>query len=173
METRQSIRRVRAVRRFADRPLPGDVVEQILDGARHAGSAKNLQRWDFIVVTDRETLARLGAVGPWAGHLAGAAVAIALVTPEPRGPGAPLSVAFDLGRAAQNMVLSAWELGVGTCPVTVYHQAMCRRILGYPLDRHCGYMLSIGYPADPADLDRPSRPAGRRRLEDIVHAERW
>ncbi|OGN87006.1 MAG: hypothetical protein A2X23_12560 [Chloroflexi bacterium GWC2_73_18] len=173
METRQSIRRVRAVRRFADRPLPGDVVEQILDGARHAGSAKNLQRWDFIVVTDRETLARLGAVGPWAGHLAGAAVAIALVTPEPRGPGAPLSVAFDLGRAAQNMVLSAWELGVGSVPATVYDQGLARGILGYPADRHCEYILSFGYPADPADLARPPRAGGRKPLGSIVRRERW
>lgn len=173
METRLSIRRVRAVRRFADRPLPGDVVERLLDAARHAGSAKNLQRWDFIVVTGRETLARLAAVGPWAGHLAGAAVAIALVTPDPRAPGAPLSVTFDLGRAAQNMVLAAWELGVGSVPATVYEQGLARAILGYPADRHCEYILSFGYPADPADLARPARAGGRKPLGSIVHRERW
>lgn len=173
METQESIRRVRAVRRFADRPLPDAVVEEILDAGRHAGSAKNLQRWDFVVVTGRDTLERLAAVGPWAGHLAGAAAAIALVTPDPRAPGTPLSVSFDLGRAAQNMVLAAWELGVGSVPATVYEQVLARGILGYPEDRHCEYILSFGYPADPSDLARPPRAGGRRPLDSIVHRERW
>ena len=173
MDVHAAIAHKRAIRSFADRPLANEDLTAILNAGRRAGSSKNTQRRDFIVVRDRARLEELARIGAYARHLAGAAAAIAIVTPDPRAAGASLSLVFDVGLAAESMMLAAWELGVGTCPVTVYHQAMCRRILGYPLDRHCGYMLSIGYPADPADLDRPSRPAGRRRLEDIVHAERW
>jgi nitroreductase len=173
MEVLQTIHAVRAVRRFRPTPLSDDLLRRILDAGRRAGSSKNLQRWDFILVTDRPTLQRLASVGPWAGHLAGAAAAVALVTPDPRAEGAPLSVMFDLGRAAQNMVLAAWALGIGSVPATVYEQDRAREILGYPPDRHCEYLLSLGYPADPADLTRPPRTGGRRPLEEVLHRGRW
>ena len=173
MDVLTGIDTLRTVRRFADRPVDADALRRILDAGRRAGSSKNLQRWDFIVVRDRALLEDLGAVGPWAGHLRAAAVAVALVTPDPRAEGAPLSVVFDLGRAAQNMVLAAWALGIGSCPATVYEQDLARRLLGYPGTHHCEYVLSFGYPADPADLERPNRAGGRKQLADITHAERW
>ncbi len=173
MDTWQAIRTRRAIRRFADRPIGPADLERILDAGRHAGSSKNLQRWDFIAVEDRERLASLSKAGPWAGHVAGAAVAVALVTPDPRAEGSPLSVMFDLGLAAENMALAAWELGIGSCPATVYEQDLVRRILGYPRDRHCEYLLSFGYPADPEEMTRPAKPGGRRSLGEIVHRERW
>ena len=84
METLEAIGHQRVVRAFQQRPLPDDVVTTILDAGRRTGSSKNLQRWAFITVTDRATLERLSKVGPWCGHIAGAATAIALVTPDPR-----------------------------------------------------------------------------------------
>jgi nitroreductase len=163
----------RAIRRFTDRPLDEATVVAILDAGRHAGSSKNQQRWAFIVCRDREHLRELAAVGPYAGHLAGAAVAIALVTPEPRGSGDPLSIMWDLGQAAQNMMLAAWELGIGSVPATVYDHDLARRLLAYPADQHCEFLLSFGYPADAAELTRPPRGGGRRTLSELVHEERW
>ncbi len=163
----------RVVRRFADRPLEPDHLERILQAGRRANSSKNQQRWAFIVCQDRAHLQELSAVGPWAGHLAGAAAGIALVTPDPRTAEAPLSVMFDLGQAADSMMLVAWELGIGSVPATVYEQDVARRLLGYPDGRHCEFLLSFGYPADPADLERPLKAGGRRPLDDLVHRERW
>jgi nitroreductase len=168
-----AVARKRTVRRFADRPLEPDVVERIVDAGRHAGSSKNQQRWTFIVCRDRAHLLELSEVGPWGGHLAGAAVAIALVTPDPKAPGAPLSILWDLGQAAQNMMLVAWELGVGSVPATVYDHELARRLLGYPGDWHCEFLLSFGYPADATDLTRPPSRGGRRPLDDVVREERW
>lgn len=173
MDTWEAIRSKRVVRNFDARRLDPAHLERILDAGRHAGSSKNLQRWDFIVVEDRDRLRSLAAVGPFAGHLAGAAAAVALVTPDPRTSGAPLSVMWDLGLAAGNMSLAAWEIGVGSCPATVYEQGLAREILGYPADSHCEYVLSFGYPADPADLSRAARPGGRRSIGEIVHRESW
>lgn len=173
MSTWQAITTKRMVRAFADRPLEPDHLVRVLNAGRRAASSKNLQRWDFIVCRDREHLTELGAVGPWAGHLAGAAVAVALVTPDPAAADSPLSVSFDLGMAAGNMMLAAWELGIGSVPATVYEQDLARRLLGYPDDHHCEYLISFGYPADPDVLTRPNKAGGRQALADIIHDERW
>ena len=163
----------RAIRRFADRPLEPTHLERILEAGRRSGSSKNLQRWSFVVCTDHEHLGELAKVGPWAGHLAGAAVAIALVTPDPRGPEAPLSILFDLGQAAASMMLVAWELAIGSVPATVYDEPLARKLLGYPPDQYCEYLLSFGYPADESVLAAPKRAGGRRPLSELVHEERW
>ena len=173
MSTWEAIATKRMVRAFADRPLEPDHLVRILNAGRRAASSKNLQRWDFIVCRERDHLAELAAVGPWADHIAGAAVAVALVTPDPAAADSPASVMFDLGMAAGNMMLTAWELGIGSVPATVYEHDLARRLLGYPADRHCEYLLSFGYPADPAILDRPNKAGGRQALSDIVHDERW
>lgn len=146
---------------------------RILDAGRHAGSSKNLQRWTFVVCRDRAHLTDLAAVGPWAGHLAGAAAAVALVTPDPKAAGAPLSILWDLGQAAGNMMLVAWELGIGSVPATVYDHELARRLLGYPTDQHCEFLLSFGYPADPTDLTRPPRAGGRQAPAEVIRDERW
>ncbi len=175
----EAINTVRVVRQFAERPLDPAHLDRILRAGRRAGSSKNLQRWTFIVVSDRTRLQALAMVGPWAGHLAGAAVGIALLTPDPRGAldprgdAAPLSIMWDLGRAAQNMVLAGWELGIGSVPATVYEHALARELLGYPADQHCEYLLSFGYPADPGELTRPPKAGGRRDLDEMVRYDHW
>jgi nitroreductase len=163
----------RAIRDFQDRPLEPDHLERIIRAGRRANSSKNLQRWSFIVCRDRAHLRELSTLGPWAGHLAGAAVGIALVTPDPQADDAPLSILFDLGQAADSMMLAAWELGIGSVPATVYEHDRARELLGYPADLHCEYLLSFGYPADPADLRRPPRAGGRKPLAELIHDERW
>ena len=168
-----AIAQIRVIRRFTDRRLESDHLGRILRAGRRAGSSKNLQRWTFIVIRNRGRLEELAAVGPYAGHLAGAAAAIALVTPDSQAPDAPLSILFDVGRAAQNMVLVAWELGIGSVPATVYEHPMARQILGFPDDQRCEYLLSFGYPADPSELTAPPRPGGRRDLDEMVREERW
>ncbi len=169
----EAISTKRAVRAFADEPLAPEHLERILRAGRRSGSSKNLQRWEFIVCRDRAHLGELAKVGPWASHLAGAATGIALVTPVPAAADAPLSVMFDLGQAAAYMMLAAWELGIGSVPATVYEHDLARRLLGYPDDQHCEYILSFGYPANASDLTAPNKPGRRRPLAEIVHDERW
>jgi nitroreductase len=173
MSVWEAVDHKRVIRHFADRGLEAEDLVRILNAGRRAASSKNLQRWQFIVCRDRDHLRELAAVGPWADHLAGAAAAIALVTPDPAAADAPLSVMFDLGMAAGNMMLVAWELGIGSVPATVYEHDLARRLLGYPEDHHCEYLLSFGYPANADDLARPNKAGGRVALADIVHDERW
>jgi nitroreductase len=172
MDLETGVVRLHVVRKFSDEPVADDDLVAILDAGRHAGSSKNLQRWHFIVIRSRTTLGQLAEVGPYAGHLAGGAVAIALVTPNPAAD-EPLSVMWDLGRAAQNMVLVAWARGIGSCPATVYEQERARAILGYPEAMHCEYVLNFGHPAGAGTLTRPLRHGGRVQLDSLVHYERW
>lgn len=169
----EAIARKRAIREFAARPLAPDHLERIVQAGRHAPSSKNRQRWTFIVCRDRDHLRELSAVGPFANHIAGAAVAIALVTPDPNSTKSGRSILFDVGMAAENMMLAAWELGIGSVPATVYEPDLARTLLGYPDDHDCEYLLSFGYPADPDDLTRPPRPGGRLTLDEVVREERW
>ncbi len=169
METWQAINTVRVVREFSDAPISGEDLERILNAGRRTGSSKNEQVWAFIVVTERERLRALADVGHYADHLAGATVAVALVTPNP----ATTSMMWDLGRAAQNMVLAAWEVGIGSVPATVYDHELASRLLELPHDRRCDYLLSFGHPAEADRLTAPNRAGGRRTLDDLVHEERW
>lgn len=168
-----AVRTKRAVREFADRPIPQPDLDRILDAGRRAHSSKNSQRWAFIVVRDRERLAAMSKLGPYCGHIAGAAAAVALVTPDPRADGQPLSVMWDLGGAAAQMMVVGWELGIGSCPATVYDQALAHELLGLPPEMHCEYVLSFGFPANPSKLTAPPKPGGRRPAEELVHEERW
>ena len=70
-------------------------------------------------------------------------------------------------------MLVAWELGIGSVPATVYEHDLAQRLLGYPDGQYCEFLLSFGYPADPADLERPLKAGGRRPLDELVHLERW
>ena len=173
MEVEEAVSRMRAIRHFRTEPLAEDDLLAILQAGRHTGSSKNLQRWHFVVVQDREQLTQLSAVGPFAAHLAGGAAAVALVTPDPAAPGAPLSITWDIGRAAQSMMLVAWGRGIGSVPATVYDQALCRRILKYPDDHGCEYILDFGYPAAEKLIERPPRAGGRLPLDDLVFYDRW
>ncbi|HEY7463726.1 MAG TPA: nitroreductase family protein [Candidatus Limnocylindria bacterium] len=172
METWQAINSIRAVREFSPEPISDAHLTRILNAGRRAGSSKNQQAWAFIVVREREHLRELSAVGRYANHLAGATLAIALVRPAAELPRLK-SILWDLGRAAQNMVLAAWELGIGSVPATVYDHELVSRLLGLPADQVCDYLLSFGHPADPARLNAPNRAGGRVALEEIVHQERW
>lgn len=170
----EAIRTKRAVRNFTGQPLPDEVIQAILNAGRRAQSSKNSQPWSFVVVRDRETLKRLSECGTYAGHLAGAAMGIVLVAQgEPLAPDAAERqgwIMFDLGQAAANMQLAAWELGVGSCIATIYEPERARAILGVPAEMACDVALSFGYPTAE---QRPSQRRGRAPLEQIVHQERW
>jgi nitroreductase len=169
----RAIQTRRSVRDYEDRPLADADVERILLAGRRAASSKNQQRRAFVVVRDRERLRELSKVGDYAGPLAGAAMAVALVTEDPATARATLSMYFDVGQSADSMMLAALEVGVGSVPITVYDQPLIKAILGLPDDRHCAFLVSFGYPADPTDLTRPPKPGGRLPLEELVHEERW
>jgi nitroreductase len=171
MDVSEAIRTKRAIRRFAPTPLPAEVTQAILNAGRRAQSSKNTQPWQFVAVTDHATLERLAGSGDFAGHLAGAALGVVLVTPDE--PERREWLMFDVGQAAAYMQLAAWEMGVGSVIATIYRPEDARAILGIPADLRCDVALSFGYPADARDMAAAPRAGGRRPLEELVHRDRW
>jgi nitroreductase len=170
MNVSDAIRLKRAVRKFQDKALPDEVIQAILNAGRRAQSSKNEQGWQFIIISNKATLKALSETGTYAGHLAGAAMAVAILTPNPQGKFQDL---FDAGQAAAYMQLSAWELGVGSCIASIYEPEKARAILGFPAEWHLRIAISFGYPLDEEKLLAPPKKGGRRSLEEIVHWERW
>jgi nitroreductase len=168
MDVSRAIETLRAVRRFDGRPVEPATLEAILDAGRRAPSSMNEQRWAFVVVTDRGRLRDLAAVGDYAEHVADAGAAVALVVPEADEGWRRESIAFDLGQCAQNMMLRAWDLGIGSAHAAVYDEALARRLLGHPEGWRCDYVLSFGHPAEP-----PTAPGARKPLDELVHRDRW
>ena len=172
MDVWEAINGIRVIRDFSDRPVSAEDESRILNAARRTGSSKNEQTWAFIAIRDREHLRELTSVGKYADHLAGAALAVALVTRD-ESAGWRNTRMWDLGRAAQSMVLAAWELGIGSAPATVFEQEVVGRLLGLPADRRCHYILSFGYPAEPSELTARNKAGGRKPLEALIHEDRW
>jgi nitroreductase len=171
MNVSDAIRSKRAVRRFAPEPLPGEAIHAILDAGRRAQSSKNTQPWQFVAITDRNILAELSQTGDFAGHLAGAALGVALVAPDQSDRREWLM--FDLGQAASYMQLAAWELGIGSVLATIYQPEQARAVLHIPEEFRCDVALSFGYPTNTEDISAPPRAGGRRALSEVVHWETW
>jgi nitroreductase len=168
MDVRLAITSRREVREYAPEPLPADVIERILDAGRLAGSSKNSQPWTFVVPDSRERTERLAGAVFVPSNVLGATLVVAVVV---RGKG---PVSFDAGRAAQNMLLEAWNEGVGSTPNGVADQDGARAALDVvDEDEKIVIVLGFGYPARPRDPssrspDEWSARANRRPLDDVV-----
>jgi nitroreductase len=171
------MRKMRVVRRFSDKPVPDVVLDDMLEVAQWTGTSKNTQPWHLVVVHERETLRALAKLGQFAGHLAGANVAIALVMDSKNN-------AFDCGRLAERLMLAAWAHGVGSCIGSIWpddNETAAKALLNVPKERWVHQVISFGYPAD-KDATRVSRSPGsarilpsigRRPVSELVSYERY
>jgi nitroreductase len=149
METRLTIASKREVRQYADRPLPDDAMRRVLDAGRVAGSSQNRQNRRFIAIREDRDLTERVAAGVYVpDNVRGAALTVAIVI---RGKG-PTS--FDAGRAAQNMMLAAWDEGIGSTPNGIADADALAAALGHGEDERVAIVLTFGYPARPSDPNR-------------------
>ena len=167
METWLAIASRREVRDYADTPLPDEVVRRILDAGRLAGSAQNRQPWRFLIVESPELREPLADLVFEPGNVRGAQLVVAIVVAG-KGP-----VSFDAGRCAENMLLTAWDQGVGSCPNGMPDRDAVSALLGLGGDEHAAIVLTFGYPAKPRDpaartADEWSARAGRKPLDELV-----
>jgi nitroreductase len=170
MNVLEAIGKKRAIRDYASRPIPNEIIRRILNAGRRAQSSRNNQLWHFIAIQQQETLGALARLGDYADHLARAALAVAILTPD---PSERISVMFDAGQAAAYMQLAALELGVGSCVVRLHRPEPARTLLGYPEDLHLHYVLAMGYPAVPEAMEAPLKATGRRPLAEVIRFEHW
>jgi nitroreductase len=153
----------RETREYADRPIPEEVVRTILDAGRLAGSASNRQPWRFVIVESDAAREQLVAAVYEPTNVQGAALIVAIV-----GRGG-----LDAGRCAQNMLLAAWNAGVGACPNGLQDPDAARAALGLGADDEIAIVLTFGYPArerhpEQRTPEEWSARADRKPLDELV-----
>jgi nitroreductase len=154
-------------RRYERRPLPAELVRRILDAGRLAGSARNRQPWRFHVIEGDATDRLAEAV--YAPENVRTAALVIAITVSGKGP-----TSFDAGRAAQNMLLTAWNEGVASCPNGIADAERTASILGVDGEEERPVIvLSFGYPARPRDpesrsIEEWSARANRKPLDDLI-----
>ncbi len=167
MDTYLAIASRRDERRYEPRPLPDEVVTRILDAGRLAGSSRNRQPWTLIVAESQERVEALARCVYVPENVLGAGLVLAVVV-SGKGP-----VSFDAGRAAQNMLLAAWNEGVSSCPNGLADREAVSAALGLGEDETPVIVLTFGLPRRPRDPESRtaadwSARANRRPLEDVV-----
>ena len=163
MDTFTCIRTRREIRDYLDKPIPDQSLQLILEAGRLAPSSKNSQPWHFVVIRDRTTLKKISELTPTGAHIARAALAIAILMDAAKLP------EIDGARAVQNMVLEAWEIGIGSCWVTNFYEDGVKDLLGAPQRMKLVTVMPFGYPVE----SKPKRKKIRKPLDEIVHGERF
>lgn len=165
MEVYESLRTRLTVRDFKPDPVPGRLVTKLLQAARWAPSSRNRQPWHLIVIRDREVLAQIGHIASSGPYIGQAPLGIAIVMENVN------RAELDAGRALQQMELTAWSEGLGTCFVGLreQEQAQVKELLGIPQELRLITVMPFGYPTDKAS----SGSKRRKPLSEIAHRERF
>lgn len=154
---------LRAIRSYTDEPVSNDHLGAILEAGRWTGSSKNRQSWSFVAVTDPDRLQQLARHGDFTQPVRDSAATIVLVQ-EPEG------YEFDIGRAAQNMMLAAKAVGVASCPITFHRDEDVATFLSVPEGRVTRYGIALGYPTEDA---RPANFGGRKKAADVIKLDTY
>jgi nitroreductase len=168
MNVMQAIQARYSCRAYADKPVEKQTLKQVLEAARLAPSAKNLQDWRFVVVADPHTKQRLAQAANNQTFIAqaGAIITACSVSNEVMRCGQPVAP-IDVAIAVEHICLQAAELGLGTCWIGSFYADQVRAVLGIPTQVAVIELLALGYPAD------SRRQPQRESLEKIVCFEKW
>jgi nitroreductase len=187
----------RAVRRFKDKPVSYDILEKCVDAGRLAPSGRNQQLCEYIIIDDAEVLPEIfeniGGSAKLSPDKGGAlqanrpkAYIIILINKNLEVDTNRRRITlYDIGMAAENIMLVALEQGIGTCPILMFHESGLKQVLNIPDKYDVGLVIGMGYPdespvAEVSDgqvevrVDEQGlRHVPKRRLEDITHRNRF
>lgn len=166
MEILELIKIRRSVREYKDRPIPKDILEQIVGAARFAATARNLQLWEFIIVTQEGVLKKIAALAENGRFIAQAKACIAVFSQDTK------YYLEDGCAATENILLAATSLGIGSCWVAGDKKPYCAEIaslLGVPSGYKLVSLVSLGYPKS-EDI---FKAAAKRDLKELTHWEKF
>lgn len=164
MQTFDSIVKRASVREYQSKPVPKDLLEKLVDAGRRAPTARAVEPWEFVVITRKETLQKLGQIATSGSFIKGAAACIAVFCKDTK------YYLEDGCAATENILLAAAELGLGACWVAgdkKPYAGEITRFLGASSDFKLVSMISLGWPKEEAEQ------AKNRKLEDVMHWERF
>lgn len=179
----------RSIRQFKADPPPQDVLRKIVDAARLAPSAANLQPLEFIVVTDESIRKKVFPCLRWAAYIAPdgspkpghepTAYVVTLVNTMIRDKG----FERDAGAAAENLILAAWDHGIGSCWLISVDRSRIQDILNIPDSHSIDSVIALGYPDESPQVEvmtdsvkywkdkNGQLHVPKRKLEDVIHLE--
>jgi nitroreductase len=165
----EAIRTRRSVRSYLDREVEDDKLRRVMEAARLAPSARNLQNWRFVVVKDSSTRRKLSEAARGQSFVSEAPVVIAACGTETNYVMTCGQAAYtvDVTIAVDHMTLVAAAEGLGTCWIGAFYEDQVKEILGIPQDVRVVALLTLGYPV------KVSQPTPRKSPGEIVALERW
>ncbi len=171
MEISDAIRRRRSIRKFGSQPVPDALLLELIQAGAVAPSASNLQAWQFVIINDLELVRKVDLFSPGLSGKPPVIIAICSDMNFARDHGSPNSETYgcimDASMAAENIMLKALDLGLGTCAIKSYNTAAVSKLLKLPEYLRIELLLSVGYPE--GDI----KPRRLRPLEEILHWNIW
>lgn len=161
----------RSIRAFKSDDVSQEMIMKLVEAAKWAPSAGNLQPWEFIVVRKSEVKKRLAEAAHDQAFIEEAPVVIVVCANEARSSesygerGERLYCIQDTAAAIQNLLLAGYSLGLGTCWVGAFDEEKTKQILKIPCGIRLMAIIPVGYPAE------FPQPRKLRPLEEIVHYE--
>jgi len=167
MDVMDAVKGRRSIRQFVDKPLGKDELERLLEAARWAPSGGNLQRWRFVVVTSPSQKELIRKFAPGIFAMPAAFIVICADKEPDANVWKEALYLADCSIAAQNIMLAAYEMGIGTCVALSYAKSAISEILDLPENIEPMLVLTLGYPAeDPA-------PPPRLELKELAFVDQY
>ncbi|MFH0738711.1 MAG: nitroreductase family protein [Candidatus Omnitrophota bacterium] len=164
MQTQEALKNRRSCRIFNSEPIPQELITQIIEVARLAPSAINIQPWEFVVITNKETLHELASLTDHGRFISGASACIAVFCKDGK------YYLEDGCAATENILIAAQDLGLGSCWVAgdkKDYNDKIRELLGAPVDMKLVSLIPLGY------TDGPARTPPKRPLKELLHWEKF
>ena len=197
MNVYEAMMKRRTIRRFEDKPVPYEVLEKCVDAGRMAPSGRNKQPWEYIIVDDKQLLPELfdnigGSVklppeegGPRPENTPRAYIIILIDKSLELIANQRRMVLYDVGIAAEKIILAALEEGIGCCPVLSFNEAGIKQALGIPEGYDVGLVIAMGYPGESPVVDEITdttniwvddklvRHVPKRKLADMLRRNKF
>lgn len=164
MDALEALRGRRSVRVYEEKPVPRELIEDVIDAARLAPSANNIQPWDFVVITDKGMRKKVADLTDYGKFIAQSGACVAVFCKDVK------HHLEDGAAATENVLIAAHALGLGTCWVAGYKKDYAeplRKLLGVPEGHKLISLVSLGYSAVKAGAH------GKRDLGDVLHWEKF
>jgi nitroreductase len=167
MENLLSLLRIRrSVREFQNKGIAKDQLEKIIDTARFAPSARNVQPWEFVLITDKPKLIALAQLAENGRFMAQAAACIAVFSTDTK-------YYLEDGCAATcNILLAATALGIGSCWIAGDKKPYAHQVntlLNAPVNIKLISLIALGYPQDKNCF----KASDKRQLKELLHWEKF
>jgi nitroreductase len=187
----------RSIRRFQDKPVSDDVLEKCIDAARLAPSGRNQQLLEYIVINDADVLPGIfenigGSAklppdkgGPTASQIAKAYTIILIDKSREHDANRRRISYYDVGMAAENIILTAMEQGLGCCPILMFNEQNLRLLLEIPDTHDIALVIAMGYPDEHPQVDtakdslfiwvddKSVRHVPKRKLAELIHRNKY